>query len=117
MYIANMDNIKNMYIDSRYKTSDSIYNSDLTFEMKEGLDLPDNTVCYIDDITIPHTWCTIETYSNQLYIETANNSITNATIITLPNGNCTASSLAITLTLLLQTRFPEMGFHVIITTM
>ena len=22
--------------------------------------LPDNTVCYIDDISIPHTWYTIE---------------------------------------------------------
>ena len=91
------------------KTSDSISNSDFKFEIKEGLDLPDDTVCYIDDIRIPHTWYTIETYNNQLYIETTNNSITNATVITLPNGNYTASSLAITLTLLLQAIFPEIG--------
>ena len=53
---------------------------------------------YIYDISIPRTWYTIETYNNQLYIETANNSITNGTTITLPNGNYTASSLASTLT-------------------
>ena len=100
-----MNKIKKVYVDSRYKTSDSIDNSDFKFEIKEGLDLSDNTVCYIDDISIPHTWYTIETYNNQLYIETTNNSITNATIITLPNGNYTASSLAITLSLILQTRF------------
>ena len=56
----------------------------------------------------PHTWYTVGTYKNQLYIE-PNNPITNATVITLPNGNYTASSLAVTVTLLLQTRFPEIG--------
>ena len=60
---------------------------------------------------------TIENYNNQLYIETTNNSITNGSIITLPNGNYTASSLAATMTLASQTRFPEIGFHVIIATM
>ena len=99
-----------MYIDSRYKTSDSISNSDFGLEIKEGLDLSDNTACYIDDIPVPHTWYTIETYNNQLYIETTNNSITNATIIILPNGNYTASGLATTLALLLQRRFTEIGF-------
>ena len=42
-----MDKVKKVYIDSRYKTSDSIYNSDFKLEIKEGLGLPDNTVCYI----------------------------------------------------------------------
>ena len=105
-----MNKIKKVYVDSRYKTSDSIDNSDFKFEIKEGLDLSDNTVCYIDDISIPHTWYTIETYNNQLYIETTNNSITNATIIILPDGNYTASGLAITMALLLQTGFPEICF-------
>ena len=62
----NMDKIKKAYIDPRYKTSDSISNSDFKFEIKEALDLPGNTVCYIDDISIPHTWYTIENYDNQL---------------------------------------------------
>ena len=105
-----MDKVKKVYIDSRYKASDSMSNSGFKLEVKEGLDLPDNTICYIDDISIPLTWFTIETYNNQLYIETTNNSITDATVITLPNGNYTASSLAVTLTLLLQARFPEIGF-------
>ena len=36
-----MDRIKKVYIDSRYKTSDSISNSDFKFEIKEALDLPE----------------------------------------------------------------------------
>ena len=37
-------------------------------ELKEALDLPDNTVCYIDDISIPHTWRTVESHNNKFYI-------------------------------------------------
>ena len=37
-------------------------------ELKDALDLPDNTVCYIGDISIPHTWRTIESHSNGFYI-------------------------------------------------
>ena len=40
-----MDIIKTVYVDSRCKASDFISNSDSEFEMKEGLDLPGNTVC------------------------------------------------------------------------
>ena len=49
-----------VYVDPRYKTNDSVSNSGFKFELKEALDLPDNTVCYIDDILIPHTWFTIK---------------------------------------------------------
>ena len=63
-----MDKIKKVYIDSRYKTNDRVSNSDFKFESKEALDLLDNTVCYIDDICIPHTWYTVEDFNNTLYI-------------------------------------------------
>ena len=103
-----MEKITKVYIDSRYEIKESIPNEDFKFEIKESLDLPDNTICYIDDMSIPHTWYTIETYGNQLYIETTtSNSITSASVITLPSGNYTASGLATTLTSLLH---PEIGF-------
>ena len=38
------------------------------FELKESLDLPDNTVCYVDDICIPHTWGTIGSHNNKFYV-------------------------------------------------
>ena len=50
MKMVMMDKIKKVYVDSRYKSNDSVCNSDFKFELKEALDLPDNTVCYIDDI-------------------------------------------------------------------
>ena len=98
-----MDKIKKVCIDSSYKTNDSVSKSGFKFETKEALDLGENTQCYIDDISIPHTFYTIENYNNHLCIETTDNSITNGSIITLPNGNYTASFLATTLLLALQT--------------
>ena len=26
------------------------------FELKEALDVPDNTVCYVDDVSLRHSW-------------------------------------------------------------
>ena len=90
-----MDKIKKVYVDSRYKSNDSVSNSDFKFELKEALYLPDNTICYIDDISIPHTWYTIEDYNNQLYIEATNPDLSlSESILTVQSGNYTASSLA-----------------------
>jgi hypothetical protein len=63
-----MDKVKKVYVDSRFRTADSASNSDFRYELKEALDLPDNTVCYVDDITIPHTWRTIDSHNNKLYM-------------------------------------------------
>ena len=40
----------------------------LKFGSKEQLHLPDNAVWYVDDISIPHTWRTVESHSNKFYI-------------------------------------------------
>ena len=45
--------IKKVYIDSRFKTKDSVSNSHFKYELVESLQLPDNTVCYVDDVIIP----------------------------------------------------------------
>ena len=96
-----MDKTKKVYVDSRYKSNDSVSNSDLKFELKEALDLPDNAVCYIGDISIPLTWYTIgENLNNTLYIITTQmNPGVNPTwyhplALKIPSGNYTGTSLA-----------------------
>ena len=63
-----MDKVKKVYVDSRFRTNGSESNSDFKFELIEALEVPGNTVCYVDDISIPHTWRTVETYNNKFYI-------------------------------------------------
>ena len=63
-----MDRIKKAYVDSRFRTRGSNSDSGFKVELKEALDLPGNTVCYIGDISIPHTWRTIGSHNNKFYI-------------------------------------------------
>ena len=63
-----MDEVKKVYVDSRFRTNGSDNNGDFKVELIEALELPGNTVCYVDDISIPHTWRTIEAYNTKFYI-------------------------------------------------
>ena len=106
-----MDTTNKVYIDSECKTNGGVSNSDFKFELNESLDLGDNTMCYIGDISIPHTWYTVEGCNNKLYIGSTNPYLTlSASILTVASGNYAASSLATMLNNLLQTRFPNGNF-------
>ena len=94
-----MDKIKKAYADSGFRTRDSNSDSGFKFVLKEALDLPDNTVCYIDGISIPHTWRTTESHNNKFYIifkmmylaggghEITEEYNYNPHVLTLPEGN------------------------------
>ena len=108
-----------MYVDSRYKTSGSVSNSDFKFEINEALDLPDNTYCYIDDICIPHTWYTIEDFNNTLYIvaklyihygTTYAAPVYQGYALKLSNGNYTGLSLANEIQEILNATIPDLAF-------
>ena len=69
----------------------------LRFELQEALDLPGNTVCYIDDLSITHSWYTIEDFNNKLHIQRAYGGMRiDGTVISIPIGNYNASRLAST---------------------
>ena len=51
MYI--MLECKHIYIDTRFKTDDSRSDSDCFVELPNTVNIPDNCVCYIDDIVTP----------------------------------------------------------------
>ena len=52
--------IKKLYIDTKYKNRESVSNSNFKVDLPQTLTFPDNSVFYIDDISIPHSWHTIE---------------------------------------------------------
>ena len=51
-----MEKIKTCYIATRCNNNCNNSKSYFRFELKEALELQDNTVCYIGDIPIPHSW-------------------------------------------------------------
>ena len=92
---------KKIYFDSKYKTNDSESTSNFKVELPETLFFENNTVFYVDDIAIPHSWWTVEDFNNKLYMcaysGTSPGSVpgnTYSIIITLTNGNYTGNELA-----------------------
>ena len=57
-----------MFIDTKVKTLDWESDSDLVVELPRSLNVPDNCICYIDDIVIPVSWSTIDARNINLYV-------------------------------------------------
>ena len=60
--------IKKIYIDSRFKSSDSASNSDFKIDLPTTLLMPEDTGFYIDDVCIPHTWYPVEDGKNNAIV-------------------------------------------------
>ena len=62
---------KKVYIDSKFRSPDSVSSSDFKYELPETITLPqDNAVVYLDDITINHSWESIlDNINNKLYFK------------------------------------------------
>ena len=88
--------IKKIYVDTRFKTKHSVSNSNFKIELNQSLLFPENSVFYIDDICIPHSWTTVEQNLNdKLYFRVIGQSITPTDhIITLNSQLYTGTTLA-----------------------
>ena len=113
---------KKCYIDSRFRTVGSTSDSDFKFESKEQLDLADNTVCYVDDISIPHTWRTIDCHNHKFYTILKTEYLNGDESITynwtpyalnIPEGNYSGSNLVTAIQDLLNALDGNFTFEVI----
>ena len=93
--------VKKIYIDSKFKAVDSKRTSYFKLELKETILLPRNTIAYIDNITIPHSWYSVETKINdKLYIQVTSTETDPALkpnvcqIVQLSKGNYNITTLA-----------------------
>ncbi len=61
---------KKIYIDSKFRTVDSTSSSDFKYELPETMTFQEDTVFYLDDICIPHSWDTIiQGVNDKLYFK------------------------------------------------
>lgn len=62
--------VKKVYVDTRFRTNDSISTSQFKIELPDTLALPLNTIFHLDDISIPYTWYTVtEDVNDALYMQ------------------------------------------------
>ena len=89
--------IKKIYVDTRFRTDSSSNSSDFKISLPETVYLPDNTKFFIDDVSIPHSWYSVEENINdKFYIEIVNTdtSAISHKIINIVSRNYTGISLA-----------------------
>jgi hypothetical protein len=84
--------IKKIYIDSRFKSSDSASDSDFKVDLPTTLLMPEDTGFYIDDVCIPHTWFPIEKNLNDTVVFHFDHIVWTATI---SPGNYTVKDLGV----------------------
>ena len=91
---------KKVYIDSSYKVSGTP--SDFTIDLPETVQLEDNMLCQIHEVSIPHSWYSINSTNNN--INWRHQVIPPGVIagityrkVTIPEGNYTAVDLAQTI--------------------
>ena len=83
--------IKKIYIDTRFKSSDSVSHSDFHIDLPTTFLMPEDTGFYIDDVCIPHSFYTIETNVNDQLQYVYNNS---TRTVTIPEGYYNITTLA-----------------------
>ena len=67
--------IKKIYCDTKFKRYDNRSTSDFKIDLPQTIKLPENCVCYIDDVSIPRTYYTVETGINdKLYFRLSDHS-------------------------------------------
>jgi len=101
--------IKKLYIDSHYKTPDSVSTSSFKFQLARNIQMPKNTVFFLEDVCIPNTWLTVEASINdKIYfklpdgtlkiVTIAQNQYTNALLAAELNTKINAASINVTVT-------------------
>ena len=87
-----MTSVRRIYIDSRLRSSGT--DSDFTYDLPRSIEVPDNTIAFVDSILVPNVWTTLHENNNRLYVtESAGATLTEHTYL-LQEGNYAGLSLA-----------------------
>ena len=91
---------KKVYIDSSYKVSGT--SSEFTIDLPETVQLDENMLCQIHEVSIPHSWYSINSTNNNIYWRhqvIPPGVVAGITYrkVTIPEGNYTAVDLAQTI--------------------
>ena len=103
---------KKVYIDSSYKVSGT--SSDFAIDLPETVQLEDNMLCQIHEVSIPHSWYSIQKGVNdRIFVRvehTGTGPWTTRAMITLTEGDYSVSDLAGHLQVILNNYFNEVEF-------
>ena len=96
-----MTSVRRIYIDSRMRSSGT--DSDFTYNLPRSIEVPDNTIAFVDSILVPNVWMTLHENNNRLYVSETLGSTTTEHTYLLAEANYTGQSLANTVQSTLNT--------------
>ena len=113
---SNDSPVKKIYIDSKFRRHDSVSTSNFKTELPYTVKINDNTIFYVDDVCIPHSWHTVETGVNdKLYLRLISSSINTDYVLTLTpqsyNGVQLATEIAVQITNLFISYTPTCAYN------
>ena len=83
--------IKKLYIDSRWKTSNSKSDTDFSIQLPQNYHMPKNTVFFIDHVCIPVSWYSVQKGgNNKFYFKIGMSTLQS---IEIPENNYKADTL------------------------
>ena len=94
--------IKKIYIDSRFKSSDSASDSDFKIDLPISFLMQEDTGFYIDDVCIPHTWYPIAERNNVIVFKFNTNIYT----AYVPHGNYSTLNLGLAIAQVMNIALP-----------
>ena len=86
--------IKKFYVDTRFKTKESVSDSDFYVQLPIQFNVPENVVAYIDDIVIPVCWRTVDARNSKLYMKIQYDGATTFKTVYIPYNNYNGASFA-----------------------
>ena len=105
-----MTSVRRIYIDSRLRSSGT--DSDFTYDLPRSIEVPDNTIAFVDSILVPNVWMTPHENNNRLYVSETVGSTTTEHTYLLQEGNYTCQSLGNTLRTLNTNKTLATGYTV-----
>ena len=83
--------IKKLYIDSRWKTSNSKSDTDFSIQLPQNYHMPKNTVFFIDHVCVPVSWYSVQKgRNNRFYFRIGGGALQN---VEIPENNYKADTL------------------------
>jgi hypothetical protein len=86
--------MKKIYVDTHFKTKDSVSNTNFRIQLLQPLELKEDARCFVSDINIPNSWYSIEDTNNNLYVQVVEGSTVKHQIIQLTKRNYSVIDLA-----------------------
>ena len=89
-----INEFRRLFVDSRFRTATSESNSDFSVELPFSVQCPAGSQLFVDNIVMSHSWPTITTSNNKVFLEEVESNIRYHRMIEIEPGHYTIATIA-----------------------